>query len=609
MQNSQSKHIFECSKKGKTQQLLEALTHIDDKNIVDDRQNSILAISLKHGQWQTTKALIEKNFTFFHAKKPGLIAACQFKKDDPKGIQILLKEGHDINDQDHQKRTSLMTVSLLGHLKKAQELLINNADINLSDKHGNTALMDAVVSRNKNLVQLLIDGNAKIDQVNDCGETALIIMLKQKSPVEDIVKMLMKAGANPELIDHNKKSSWLIAKQKHPKIARIIEIHLNEVNQIELPFFTNTYQVDNASQTIDINIDIKTEDKQEKTKIEPTVNNTQQTSEPLNIEPSIDLKSPESLDGHNSHLVKKPIDAQNENKKEPTIQDNLLENSTNTIDANSQPNTKPIHSNISKPEVANPYLFSKKPKKSNQQEWFHAAKTGNLGSLNRMIIEGIDIDCVDAKGCTALIRASGHSRRAVVSFLLQQNANIEARSLNGSTALSSSIIGNCKHVAGLLLENGANVNALGPSNYSYVTIAAAQWNDAMLSILYRNGGDIFVLNKLNQTLLHIIALAAEFYNNINNAKTSIQYLLDHGMDINSQDQNGDTALLILCGSHKKKYQVDDRNIASIVHFLIKMGAAAAITNKLGHSALDMCRLHKLQQTKGVLMNALSWNDQ
>ncbi len=80
------------------------------------------------------------------------------------------------------------------------------------------------------------------------------------------------------------------------------------------------------------------------------------------------------------------------------------------------------------------------------------------------------------------------------------------------------------------------------------------------------------------------------------------------MDINATDIDGNTALMILCGNHKAKYKVDDRNIASIAHNLIKMGAAAAITNKSGKSAMDACMLHKLQQTKGVLMNALSWND-
>jgi ankyrin repeat protein len=131
----------------------------------------------------------------------------------------------------------------------------------------------------------------------------------------------------------------------------------------------------------------------------------------------------------------------------------------------------------------------------------------------------------------------------------------------------------------------------------------------MLSILYRNGADIFINNRHQQSLLHIVALAAEFYNNINNAKSTIRFLLDHGMNINGQDVDGNTMLMLLCGIHKPRYKVDDRNIASLVYAAIKFGAAAAITNNAGKSALDAVHHHRLQQTKGVLMNALSWNDQ
>jgi len=544
---------------GQTQQLIDALESIDETNILDERQNSVLAIALKNGHWQTSEALIDNNYLYSHTNKPILISACQHKKDLTQGITTALKLNSDANILNQQNRTALMTVCLLGHFNKAKELIDNGANINLQDRQGNTALMDALHSKNKKVVELLLSSEININQTNNQDETALILELKQKSPIDDIVIMLLEGGADPETRDVNKKSAWLIAKQKHPKISRLIEKHLNNVNQIELPFFSNDYQI--------------------KQKIESTP-----VKEP---EITTDRITKNDLTTHT------PNTAIPNKRVEPTINPNKTEE------------TKPTSVNKIK---STPIAFVTKIKKSNEQEWFHAAKTGNLGGLNRMIIEGIDINCTDNKGCTALIRACGHSRRAVVSFLLQQEADMEIRSHNGSTALSSSIIGNCRRVAGLLLDNGADVNALGPSNYSYATIAAAQWNDAMLSILYRSGADVFITNKYQQNLLHIIALAAEYYNNVNNAKTSIRFLLDHGMDINAQDYKGDTALMILCGTHKYKYQVDDRNIASIAHRIIKSGAIAAITNKAGKSALDASKHHKLQQAKGVIMNALSWNE-
>lgn len=534
MSNSQINYIFECCKNGKIQQLLDALDRSDNSEFIDDRNNTLLCLALKSGQWQTYTALLDSQYSFSPIK-PLIISACQYNKDDVKGIELALKSNPEVNVLNMQNRTALMTASLLGHVNKAQLLIEKNASINVQDNQGNTTLIEAVNSNNKKMVDLILKFEPDVNLTNHDNETALIIGLKQKTPVDDIIKALLVANSDPEKLDKHNKSAWLIAKQKHPKIARLIEKHLNTINQIELPFFSNNYT----------NLD------------------TQKVSETMN-----------------KQLSNTPITA-------------------NISESVSKPMPQP---------AAKPLLFNnQKNKKTHKQEWFHAARTGNLGGLNRMIIEGIDIDCTDDKGCTALIRASGHSRRAVVSFLLQQKADLELRSNNGSTALSSSIIGNCRRVAGLLLDNGANPNGYGPSNYNYATIAAAQWNDAMLSILYRNGSDIFILNSQQQNLLHIIALAAEFYNNINNAKTSIQFLRDHGMDINTVDINGNTPLMILCGAHKNKYKVDDRNIASIVHFLIKIGAATAVTNQAKKSAIDSTRLHKLHQTKGVLMNALAWN--
>jgi ankyrin repeat protein len=543
--SSQLKHIFECCKKGNTQQLLDALSDIDIEQTVDERNNDLICIALKHGRWGTFTALVEQNYPFSQ-RKPALIAACQHRKDNIQGIKLVLKTCMDVDVQDDKMRTALMTSCLLGHVKKVQELIKQGASCYLQDEQGNTALIEAVQSNSKKLVELILQLNPVVNQVNKFNETALIVAVKQKSPTEDIINLLLTAGAEPEMLDNNNKSAWLIAKQKHPKISRLIERHLNDKNQIELPFFSNDYQV------------------------------------------------PEKT------LQTKPVETKPKTTQKVKVQNNQQENISDEV----------ISTKLVSDSTTTPYIYRAEKKiKTNKQEWFHAAKTGNLGGLNRMLLEDIDIDCVDEKGCTALIRASGHSRRAVVSFLLQQKANIELRSHNGSTAMSSSIIGNCRRVAGLLLDNKVNPNGLGPSDYSYATIASAQWNEAMLSILYRNGADIFINNRQQQSLLHIVALAAEFYNNINNAKSTIRFLLDHGMNINGQDVDGNTMLMLLCGIHKPRYKVDDRNIASLVYAAIKFGAAAAITNNAGKSALDAVHHHRLQQTKGVLMNALSWNDQ
>jgi ankyrin repeat protein len=547
--------LVDCCKKGLTEQLFQALNESEDAKLIDDRNNSLLNIALKHGHWKTATELVEAGFDYFHPTHPSIIAACQFPNDETDGIELLLKLNLDINIQNYQNRTALMTSCLLGHFNKAKLLIESNAKLNLQDEHGNNELIDAIQSDSTNLIDLLLTKQPIINQANHQGQTALIVAMLQKKPNEDVVKKLLDYGFDPEYKDKKHNTAWLISSRKHPRIQKIISKHLNQIKQIELPFFTNDYQ------TI----------KQDKNKVESEIN-------PKTTDATLNINSKSTPDFKSTPLQTEAKEMQ------AKIQDNKY---------------KPTKS-----------LFNETIKKdcSSKEEWFNAAKIGNLGKLNRQIVDGVDINCIDAKGCTALIRASGNKRRAVVSFLLQQNAEIETRSNNGSTALSSSIIGNCRHVAGLLLDKGANPNGLGPFDYTYATLAAAQWNEAMLSILYRHKADIHLLNEHHQNLAHIVTLAAEYYQDISKAKATLIFLQDHGIDLNLQDNDGNTPLMLLCGIHKSNFKVNDRNIASIAHQIIKLGATPVISNNKGVTALDVCRKHKLMQTKGVIMNALSWNE-
>lgn len=550
-------NAIDACKKDNVQELNNLITKFEDKEVTDVRGCSLLNISLKQGSWKSAQLLIDKGFSKCSIEFPAIISACQCKKDDVAGIRILADSGFDLGEKNTKNRTALMTCCLMGHKNKAQELFQYGAEIDEIDEFGNNALHEGVLSNKSDLVRLILEHSPNAKHINNEGQNALMISVAQKKPSEDIVKQLLEFGFDPELDDKNKKSAWHVATQKHPKIQRIISNHLNTVNQIELPIFSsgaeNLIEETDAESTTDIEVEIE------------------------NPELPVQEAKEQEID-----VMNEIINTSNE----PIIeQDNIDAMSQNTIKPNNQSSN------------------------ADHNLWFSAAKKGNLGQLNRLIIDGIDINCKDAQGCTALIRASGNKRRAVVSFLLQQNAEIETRSDNGSTALSSSIIGNSRRVAGLLLDNGANPNGYGPSNYSYVTIAAAQWNEAMLSILHRFKADLNVFNSSNQNLAHVASLGGAFHQEkITSAKSTFTFFSDHGIDLNHQDIDGNTPFLILCGVNESEYEIEERNLAAILHFLIKLGASAVITNKQGVSPLDVVRKHKLQQCKGVIMNALSWND-
>ncbi|HFC29560.1 MAG TPA: ankyrin repeat domain-containing protein, partial [Oceanospirillales bacterium] len=126
MPQSQYNYIFQFCKKGKVKQLLDSLQAIEYKNLVDERGNTLLCTALKHAQWKVLNALLKLNLSFT-PNKPPLITASQCSKDDSFGIETVFPLYPDINVQNHQQRTALMTACLLGHGKKVSTLLSLNA--------------------------------------------------------------------------------------------------------------------------------------------------------------------------------------------------------------------------------------------------------------------------------------------------------------------------------------------------------------------------------------------------------------------------------------------------------------------------------------------------
>ena len=79
-------------------------------------------------------------------------------------------------------------------------LLQYDADPNVGDRNGDTPLILAArLSFSEGAARALMYG-AQVDKANKLGETALIVAVQQRQAA--IVKMLLEAGANPDVADH-----------------------------------------------------------------------------------------------------------------------------------------------------------------------------------------------------------------------------------------------------------------------------------------------------------------------------------------------------------------------------------------------------------------------
>lgn len=136
----------------------------------------------------------------------------------------------------------------------------------------------------------------------------------------------------------------------------------------------------------------------------------------------------------------------------------------------------------------------------------------------------------------------------------------------------------------LLLE-GSNINskdnrgenALHYAIRGHASCGGSKHFDAVLSFLLENGADACQMDIDEQTVLH--KLAARCMDGEPIDIPLIDILLSHGVKINQQDNNGNTALHLMA-----------RNLRQVqaARFLINRGADVSLTNSKGNTALHEC---------------------
>ena len=131
-----------------------------------------------------------------------------------------------------------------------------------------------------------------------------------------------------------------------------------------------------------------------------------------------------------------------------------------------------------------------------------AARAGDLEQLQKMVVQGADVNEKAVRDETPLMHAALAGQGEVVNYLLQRGANINARNTPGLTALHAAAHTGHADIVALLIAKGALVN---------------------------DGS-----NRFETTPLH---LAAE-----ENHVDAVRVLLEHGADFNLVETNGYSAM-------------------------------------------------------------------
>jgi len=132
--------------------------------------------------------------------------------------EILIAHGMDVNCRTSAQHTPLHIAAWHRYPEMVRLLISKGADVDAQDRDKHTALTyypSIIEKKNKEykeVVEILLDAGADIDHVDGHGGTALLAACVLRS--KEVVALLLKRGANPNLGDRDNLSPLDYAVQK-----------------------------------------------------------------------------------------------------------------------------------------------------------------------------------------------------------------------------------------------------------------------------------------------------------------------------------------------------------------------------------------------------------
>lgn len=139
----------------------------------------------------------------------------------------LIDAGSSINAQATNKDSPWLLAGALGRTEMLRHMIPKGPDFSLRNRFGGNALIPACERAHVDAVKLLLTTKIDVNHINNLGWTCLleIVILGDGGPRHvEVAKLVLGAGADPNIVDKDGVSSLTHARRKgQAEIARLIE--------------------------------------------------------------------------------------------------------------------------------------------------------------------------------------------------------------------------------------------------------------------------------------------------------------------------------------------------------------------------------------------------
>ena len=206
-------------------------------------------------------------------------------------------------------------------------------------------------------------------------------------------------------------------------------------------------------------------------------------------------------------------------------------------------------------------------KDANGDTWIHYAIRGGCSKevLQSIIDQGADVNATNKKNVTFLMLASEKGNVDAMNVLLSAGADRTIKDANGDTWIHYAVRGKCsKDVLRSIIAKGADVNATSKGTGTPLMLASWFGKVDAIKVLLSAGADRIIKDAIGNTWIHYAIRGGC-------SKEVLQSIIDQGADVNATNKKNVTSLML--ASEKKN--VDAMNV------LLRAGADRTIKDADG----------------------------